>query len=194
MVSRKLVFFRLCDSIYIMDVKNSIKHLDTKIPIPTPDFLKNIPHPDEIPNPGGNLSKHEKAFDQFCYWSSLPQSERRPRTLTAFENKYKLPKGATHRFRRNKTFREKTLAYFWEWAMDKFPDVVEAIYKGAIKGNSAQAKTFSELVAKHMNVDAPVKTIQPIMLVGVDQSKINKLFVSPEYKNVEEILPEGSEK
>lgn len=168
---------------------------DNKIPIPSPDFLRDSYS--KLPKKVGSeekpkeLTKHEKAYDAFCHWSAIPQDERKPTTIRAFERKWKVPDGYSSAFRQREDFHERRTRYFWEWMMDKFPDVVQAIYKGAVKGNSAQAKTFAELVAKRIDTDKPKRVIQPFMVIGVPQEKVDKLFVAEGYEDIRDIVPES---
>lgn len=170
-----------------------IKTDNTKIPIPSPDFLKQGLPKQKSSIEQKDFKKHERAYDAFCRWIALPDDERNPKTITAFEKKWKLPAKYAAYFRQREDFQERRLKYFWEWMMDKFPDVVQSIYKGSMKGNAAQSKTFVELVAKHINIEKPQQTIQPFMLIGVPQEKIEQLFVPVGYEKPEVIIPAPEE-
>ena len=135
---------------------------ETKIPVPTVSHLEKTYKPKRIEKEAdGIMTKHERAYDAFCRWSSLPHEIRSPKTLQQFEKKWKIPIGYTRNFRDRDEYRQKQLTYFWEWVLDHFPNVVYATYRGALKGSSAQSKIFTELVAKHLDIEKPVEKIQP---------------------------------
>lgn len=76
--------------------------------------------------------------------------------------------------------------------MDMLPDVVESQYKLAMKnGNTAAAKFFADLISKNEVLDAPVQKVQPFVLVGVPQDKIDQLFVPRGYEKADKLIPEG---
>lgn len=166
--------------------------LNTKIPVPTsgipdPSFLKKelAPIP-SIRNYGqGEFRKHEKEFDEFCRWSALPKSERRPKSAIAFERKYGLPLHYTNQFRMREEYQQKRQFYFWEWAMDLWPDFVEAVYKRAVKDSAPDARIFAELMTKKIDMDKPQVNVAPMVIVGVDQDKINKLFTPKTIETVD---------
>jgi len=156
--------------------------LKGEIPIPDPKYITSL----KAGTKDGKLIKYEGEYEKFCKWSSLPSDERVPKTAEAFEKKYSLPRFYTSKFKDRVDFRSRVVNYFWDWMMDKFPDVVQSMYKRAVAkdGSSADAKYFAELVSKHLEVDKPIKTIQPFVLVGVDQNKINKLFTPQKYEKI----------
>jgi hypothetical protein len=164
---------------------------DSTIPIPDPSFLtKAYKKSSDIERKEHKeLTKYEREYDAFCRWNALPDDERNPKTIVAFEKKWKIPKGYTAYFRNRDDYRERQLRYFWDWMMEKWPNVVQSIYRGAVKGSSAQAKTFAELIAKHTDLDKPQTTIQNLTLIGVPQDRINALAVPQGYEKVDKILP-----
>jgi hypothetical protein len=79
------------------------------------------------------------------------------------------------------------MKYFWDWVMDKYPDVLHAVYRRAIQNSTADAKIFSDIVAKRMEMLVPQKQkMTPFMLVGVPQEKINALFTPEGYEEAQE--------
>ena len=179
------------------DIRNSfsfIKSDEERVPIPSPDFLKEL-HTD---NPNVALDenqrepyKYKREYDAYCKWVALPKEQRKPQTIGNFEEKWHLPKGYTPFFHQRKDFQQNRLMYFWEWMMDKLPDVVNAIYRRAMGRSSKDASIFVELIAKHINLNKPSIQVSPMMLVGVPQERINDLFVPKSYRDIKDITPDG---
>ena len=164
-----------------------------KIPIPTPDFLKTV-YSTKVdkynPTRGtGALIKYEKEYDAYCKWSALPKDLRKPKKQESFELRWHLPHKYATTFNYREDFQERRLKYFWEWMMDKFPDVVHAIYKESIGKNMKAAQIFVDLISKHMHIDKPQVQVSPMMLVGVPQEKIDALFVPEGYHDIKDITP-----
>ena len=160
--------------------------LSPKIPIPTTDHIQKIyPTMKEVQG----LRKYAKEYERFCEWSALPKDIRDPQTLVAFEKKYKLPKGYTFYFKTREDFREKTLKNFWDNLMDVYPDVVHSVYQRAIAKSDKAAALFLDLMNKHMNLDKPRVSVQPMVLMGVPQEKIDKLFTPQGFAKIEDITP-----
>lgn len=160
----------------------NIKNIDIdNLAIPDPSFLtETYGDPDKLK--GGELTKHKSAYEAFCRWSALPKEERDPATEVAFEKKYHLSKGYGQHFKLRKDFQNKRLTYFWEWMMEKLPDVVYSQYKKVMAdGNTNAAKFFAELIAKKLEDEKPLQIIQPLSIVGVPQDKIDKLFTPKSY-------------
>lgn len=157
-------------------------------PIPDPSFLtKKYAGKEEG---DGKLIKYEKEYDKYCEWSALPKRLREPKTQDAFERKWKIPKKYSFSFRHRKDYENKRRMYFWRWMNDIYPDVVDTLYTQAtVKGNINAAKFFAELVAKHEEIEKPAQIIQPLAIIGVPQSKIEKLFVPKGYENPKGIIP-----
>lgn len=153
------------------------------INLPIPDFLnvekKLIPFERKR-----TMEKHEDAFKAFCRWAAQPEELRFPKTYKDFEIKWRLPKNYTHKWKEREDFQALRLKYFWNWMFDRFPDVVYAMYKRAIRSSSADARVFAELVGKKLETDKPVAQINPFVLVGVSQEKIDNLFVPKKYDEV----------
>jgi len=151
---------------------------ETKIPVPDPSFLMNAPEPKYIE---AAKTKLGEVYEKFCRWSALPKKSRKPKTALAFEIKHKLPRNTTNNFRSRESFRSKRLAYFWDWMMDKFPDIVEAVYERALKKSTADARIFAEIISKHIDVQKVETKITNFNLIGIPQDEIKKLFVPKEY-------------
>ena len=164
--------------------------IDTKIPIPSPEYLKKMSNPASS-HPGKSdpkLIKYQKEYEAYCRWAALPRTERKPKTAVEFERKNFLPKGYTNFFRGRDDFNDKRLTYFWEWMIDLYPDVVHAVYKRAVdKGGSRDAQIFIELLSKKMKLDVPRLQVAPMVLMGVPQEKIDALFVPKGYDG--EVIP-----
>jgi len=171
---------------------DSFDFLDTSkqsIPFPTTEHLRSIEKSTKRNERG--LVKYEREYDAFCQWSAMPEAIRNPKTATAFEEKWKIPLGYVQNFKKRTDFRDRVLRYFWDWMMDSFPNVVYAVYKRAKDGNAPHAKIFAELISKHLEVDKPKSLIQPFMLIGVPQEKIDSLFIPQDMEKIEEIIPGG---
>jgi len=160
----------------------------TSIPIPDASFLTKI---NKIPaTRDGDLGKHERAYDAFCRWAAIPTEDREPKSVGAFENKWKLPKSYSAIFRQRKDFQQKRLTYFWDWMMDRLPDIVNTQFKLAMKTNNTRAaEFFSNLIAKHINIEQPTSQVNQLVLVGVAQEKIDKLFQPKSYEKIEQLIP-----
>jgi len=168
------------------DSELDITHPES-LPIPDPDFLKELAVKKNSPD--GKLVKYVKEYEYFCKWSALPTAEREPKTAIAWEKRYKVERGYTFRFKLRKDFQNKRLTYFWDWMMDKFPDVVYAMYQRAMNKSSVDARAFAELISKHIDIDKPIQIIQPLAIIGVAPEKINKLFVPKSYEDVKGVIP-----
>jgi len=151
--------------------------------LPIPDFLnidkKLIPQERHRA-----MEKHEDAYKAFCKWAALPQEVRIPQTQDEFEKKWMLPKGYTSKWKEKEDFQANRLKYFWNWMFDKFPDVVYAVYKRAIRNSARDATIFAQLIGKKLETEKPVAQINPFVLVGVPQERIDKLFVPKNYDKV----------
>ena len=163
---------------------------DKKIPIPSLDFLRKLDKAEQrIDKRDGKMVKHEKAYDAYCRWLATPTAERDPKTELSFEKRWKLPRRYAATFRQRKDFRNRRLLYFWEWMMDKVPDVFYAIYERARKKSSADARVFAEIITKHMDYQRPANQITNIVIQGVSQDKLNNLFIPDEYEKIEDVTP-----
>lgn len=162
--------------------------LETKIPIPNPAYLKKK-SVNEGKAGNGPLLKYAKEYDEFCKWASLPKDVRRPKTALEWERQKLLPRGYSDHFKARDDFSDKRLAYFWDWMMDLYPDVVYAVYRRAKDKSSKDAGIFIDLLSKKMKLDAPRLTVAPMILVGVPQDKIDNLFVPKEYHEAD-LIPD----
>ena len=158
----------------------------TDFEFPEPDFFK--PPKIKKTTRKTKLVKHASAYEAFVKWSATPKKLREPKTVKEFEKVWKLPKNYTSsRFRKKRDLHEKKMKYFWDWVMDKYPDVLYAVYQRAVTNSTADAKIFSDIVAKRMDAVAPIKSkMTPFMLVGVPQEKINALFTPEGVEEAEE--------
>lgn len=173
-----------------------VKEEDTRIPIPSPDFLKKI-YKDQATKKDTGIGRpfeKEKEYDAYCKWLALPKDLRKPKKLYQFEDKWGLPRGYTQLFVEREDFQQRRLQYFWEWMMDLFPDVVYAIYKRATKNSSVDARAFAEIILKKLDVEKPRVQVSPMILMGVPQEKIDQLFIPKGYEDVKEITPITKEK
>lgn len=173
------------DGISIKDI-NDTDLLSTKIPIPSPDYLKKLVKQTENPNApkrDAELRKYEREYDLFCRWCALPKELRDPKTAVEFERKFQLPKAYTTILKQREDFRNRMLTYFWEWMFDLYPDVVHSVYKRAVaKGGSAKdAQIFVDLMSRQVETNKPRVNVAPMVLVGVPQDKIDKLFTPKDY-------------
>jgi len=161
------------------------------IPIPTTEHLEKYTtrlHKTKIKKG----SKYDTQYDIFCRWSGLPTEERKPKTKIAWERENHVPKDYSHWFTKRADFQKRRLGYFWEWMIDRLPDVVAAqLDKAIVKGDTQAAKFFAELIAPHLNIHKPQVKMQPFFLVGVPQENIDNLFIDDTLKG-EEFLPENA--
>lgn len=165
------------------------------IPVPSTDHLRSIKKSEPtnaIAKPQKPLYKHEREYDAYCRWRALPEDLRKPKTVSAFEKKWHLPEKYSATFAHKDGFRDNVLKYFWEWMMDVFPNIVYASYKQAMKtdANPQHIKILTELISKHLDIDKPAQVIQPFMIMGVSQDKIDGLFHPKSFDKIEDILPE----
>lgn len=162
--------------------------LDSKIPIPDVRYLtKANSNTGKVENKP--LLKYAKEYEQFCEWSALPKDLRKPKTAMEWERKHLLPKGYSNYFKSREDYMNKRLTYFWNWMMDLYPDVVYAVYQRAshAKGSDKAAGIFIDLLSKKMNLDKPKVQVQPMVLMGVAQDKIDALFVPKGYQEAIDI-------
>ncbi|MEK6881906.1 MAG: hypothetical protein AABY22_19970 [Nanoarchaeota archaeon] len=157
-----------------------LKPYDPKIPIPNPSYLLKESKLAGVKT-NQPLTKYGKEYEEFCKWSALPKDLRKPKTATDWEKKHLMPKGYTQVFKTREDFRTKMLSYFWDWMMDIYPDVVYAVYQRAINKSSKDAGIFIDLLSKRMNLDKPRVQVQPMVLMGVPQEQIDKLFTPKSY-------------
>jgi hypothetical protein len=158
------------------------ERLDSRIPIPSPEYLKKMnSSKGHSENNDTKLVKYQKEYEAFCSWAALPKEERKPKTAVEFERKNMLPKGYTNYFKGRDDFNDKRLTYFWQWMMDLYPDVVHAVYKRAVGKSSKDAAIFIDLLSKKMQLDKPKMQIQPMVIMGVPQEKIDALFTPKGY-------------
>lgn len=168
----------------VKEIIGTKKKVDTKIPIPNPSYLmkesKAVGQRDSQP-----LVKYGKEYEKFCQWAALPKDLRKPKTAIEWEKKNLMPKGYTQFFKQREDYRNKTLTYFWEWMMDVYPDVVYSVYQESVnKKNMKAAQIFVDLLSKKMNLDKPKVQVQPMVLMGVPQEKIDALFVPKDYDKI----------
>lgn len=180
------------EDLTLEDLKSA--DLDTKIPIPSPKHLRKT-HQMSASMEATPMKKYGKEYELFCEWAAMPKDLRKPKTAVEFEKRYLLPKSYTNYFKSREDFRDKTLTYFWNWMMDIYPDVVYAVYKQSVDNkNMKAAAIFLELISKKMNLDKPRVQVQPMVLMGVPQEKIDALFVPKDYDNIADITPKAGDK
>ena len=164
-------------------------NLDTKIPIPDPSFLKTeLPAIPRLQPVKKVESKYDKYYDKFCRWAALPYELREPKTLNEFEKKYGIVSGQTRYFRERDDYQQKRVYYFYEWMMDLWPDLVYKAYHRAMEDSTADFKILAELVGKKIDVEKPQMNISPMVIVGVSQEKIDKLFTPKSFENPPKII------
>ena len=161
------------------EINEKVTPVDTKIPIPNPRYLMKA---SKLAGTAGSkgLVKYGKEFEEFCKWAAMPKELRKPKTAREWERKKQIPEGYTHYFKTREEYRNKVLTYFWDWMMDMYPDVVYAVYQRATnksKGSDKAAGIFIDLLSKKMNLDKPRVSVQPMVLMGVPQEKVDALFV-----------------
>lgn len=166
------------------DVIEESKTNDVKIPIPNPTYLlkesKLAGRRDNQP-----LVKYQKEYEEFCRWSALPKELRKPKTAVEWERRNIMPKGYTQYFKQREDYTNLRLTYFWEWMMDVYPDVVYSVYQRATnaKGSDKAAGIFIDLLSRKMNLDKPKVSVQPMILMGIPQDKIDAIFTPKNYDN-----------
>ena len=176
---------KIPDSLDLLSKAQNLEGLS----IPDPSYLGKVYGGKLGEGKDGKLEKYEKEYDKYCQWSALPKELREPKTQDKFEKKWKIPKSYSYTFRKRKDFQNRRLAYFWDWMMDSFPDVVYAMYKRAIDKSSVDARAFAELISKHIDVERPAQIIQSLAIIGVPQEKIDRLFIPKTFENIKGIIP-----
>lgn len=173
------------EDLSIGDIKKSVNGIE----IPDPTYLTEGAGTKDSPD--AEFKKHGRAYEAYLRWSALPKKERDPATELSFEKKWGLPKAyCAHVFRARKDFSSRRLYYFWEWMLEKLPDIVYSQYEKVIKdGNTMAAKFFADLIAHKLDVDKPEAVIQPLTIIGVPQEKIQQLFTPKKFEDVKGIIP-----
>lgn len=170
---------------------NPLSTPDSKIPVPSLDFLRKVEKAEGGIVREGKIDKHERAYDAYCRWMATPKARREPKTEVAFESKWKVPKHYAATFRQRGDYRNRMLLYFWEWMMDNMPDFFENLMQKSFeKGGSAERRILAEIYMKHTETQKPAQQITQIVIQGVEQAKINNLFVPDEYKEIDDVIPE----
>ncbi len=165
---------------------------DRKIPIPSMDHLTKV-NSNVGKTDSKELTKYSKEYEEFCKWAALPKELRKPKTAIDWEKRNLLPKGYSNYFKSRDDFATKRWTAFWDWMMDLYPDVVYAVYQRAshAKGSDKAAAIFIDLLSKKMNLDQPRVQVQPMVLMGVPQESIDKLFVPKGYVEAEQVIEKG---
>ncbi|MGW8289552.1 MAG: hypothetical protein ACWGNP_04700 [Candidatus Bathyarchaeia archaeon] len=181
-------------SIDLLDI--DIDQLD-EFKFPEPEFYKDATPKQAKKSPKGRKRKksnfltqeRKEAYEAFLRWSATPKELREPKTEAEFERVWKLPASTIYQsFKQREDFHRRRMGYFWNWVFDKYPDVIHAVYRRAIQNSTADAKIFSELVAKKLESQTQTKAkMTPFMLVGIPQHKINALF-TPEGVEEAEVI------
>ncbi len=154
------------------------------------ELLKNIPSPDylttktkvKVRKQNQPFDKHGEAYEEFCKWMSYPKEIRQPPTQMEFEAKWGLSKNYTSHWKERDDFRAKWLKGFWRWTINKYPDVVYAVYRRAVQKSTADAKLFSDIVGQELDVKKEKEggnKLQPIFMVGIPQEAIDKFAGIP---------------
>lgn len=172
------------------EVDEKVEKEETKEPLEIPDPLHLA-----VPKKGYNQNKplydYDRAFYAFCRWSATPKALRKPKSEAAWEAANQLPKQYTQKFKDREEYRPQVMKNFWNLMMDLFPDVVYSVYQRAVKkkGSDKAAGIFIDLLSKRMKIDTPKVQVQPMVLMGVPQEKVNALFTPKNFDN-DNIIPE----
>lgn len=130
-------------------------------------------------------TKHSEAYEAYCKWLALPEELRVPKTKKEFEKKWKLSYLYTSAFfDRKDDVDAQVMKYFWKWAFSKIPNVVYAIYRRAMRNSSADAKVFVDLIGKKLETDQPRVQLSPLIMIGVPQESIDRLFIPKKYEEL----------
>ena len=136
--------------------------------------------------------KHAAAYSAFVKWSATPKAIRDPKSQADFEKRWSLPVNYTSTFfKKREGYYDEQMKHFWTWMFDKFPDVVYAVYRRAVRNSTADAKIFTELIGKKIEESAPKRKIQPFMMIGIPQEKIDAMFVPESYEDAQVVEEEG---
>ena len=82
--------------------------------------------------------KRTDVFNEFVLWSAMPYSERVKlgvETQSEFAEFYKVNKTTLSRWKQRPDFESHVDKILRIWAMEKTPDVIQGIYKAAVRGN-----------------------------------------------------------
>ena len=156
------------------EIKDNVPIPDFNLP-PVPDAIKLAGTGSKIRGTG-ELTKYEREYDLFCRWAATPPELRTPKTALDFEKKYKINKGYTDDFKKRVDYKEKYMNYLYEWMMEVYPEIVHAIYRRSIGKSSRDAALFAEIISKREDLSKPKVQVSPLIMVGVSQERIDKLF------------------
>ena len=151
---------------------------------PEPDFFK-VPKNSKQHIKKMTITK-KRAYEAYIEWSSKPRALRDPKTVKEFEKTWKLPKGYTSsHFRLTADYHQRKMEAFWRWMFDRAPEVVYAVYRRATQNSTADAKIFLDMIGKRLEAAQPKPKLQPFVMVGVPQSKIDALFTPEGYEEAQ---------
>ena len=170
-------------------LSNLVK-IDSSIPIPSVEYLEKVSKETKTASAPA-MYKYAQEFDVFCRWSALPKEIREPKTAVEFEKRHKLPNRYTSYFKTHEEFQGKRLKYFWEWLFDLYPDVVYAVYKRAVKKSAKDAGIFVDIIGKRIDIDKPKMQITPLVIMGLPQDKLDKLFIPKNYDVIADSTPKS---
>lgn len=152
--------------------------------LPVPDFLTKK-NESRVRKKKRKKDKHKDAFLAYAKWYSTPAEMRDPPTKTAFAKLWKLPSvNYMYHWEDEEEFLHLASKHYWKWMFSILPDISHAAYQRAIaktRGSSQDAKLLMELIGKRFERNNTPQRIQPLIMVGVDQNKIEELFTPTEY-------------
>ena len=86
-------------------------------------------------------------YNEFILWSAMPESERKALGILSqgdFCDFYGIHKNTPTRWKERPDFYERIDKLMVMWGKDKTPDVIQGIYKAAVKGNPFSQKLWLE--------------------------------------------------
>ena len=99
------------------------------------------------PHKGGKPAKTD-VFDEFILWFALPSAQKKLsgiETIGSFAEKNDVNPTTLHRWKQRPEFEVRVRDLRKRWAFDKTSDVIESVYKSAIKGNDKSQKLWFQL-------------------------------------------------
>lgn len=139
----------------INDTSNSVKIAGT-------DSKESLQKKHKIGRPKGTGEKFFE-YSQFVNWYSLPEHLRDPRTQRDFAKEYRVNEHTLVEWKNSENFHNDCVSATREWAQDKYPNVMYALYRKAVKDGSAQEVKLWLKAVMGIDLDSPSKTTNAVI-------------------------------
>ncbi|MDA2921688.1 phBC6A51 family helix-turn-helix protein [Patescibacteria group bacterium AH-259-L07] len=111
-------------------------------------------------------SKRDLFYEEFIKWIALPKPLREPRTHLELAEKYGVDKATLSQWKHKDGFWDEVRKEMKQWARDKTPNVIQAIYQKILKyGNAQEAKLWLQFIEdwkEKSEVDVGGKSIEAL--------------------------------